>query len=678
MPAYWTRPYRYRFRRRRYWYRSRRPRKTFRRRYYPRRQRWVSNKRKPIPLLQWQPPYIKKCLIKGKTSIINFTPKRLPNNSTMYEESIVPLHWPGGGSFCVTQMSLNALYSIHSKCRNWWTGSNVDLPLCRYKGTKLKFYQTEHTDYIVRIQTQLPSNSNKLTYPSCHPHIMFMSPGKIIIPSRDTQKRKKPYKTVWIKPPPQLQNKWYFQTDIVNTPLYTIHAVATSLQNYFLKPNLESTTITFPVLNTFLIQNRDMAIDRKQSWPYKKYGGTVAQYFYLVEGQEMPNDLQSLDVGHLIPLTNPRDYKPGLSYYSLNPVYSKDSYQQYFENYSQYWGNPFHAEILKETDRIVYATKSPEAIAAAVKQKQYAKTTWKQLDESAAATVLTKLEEDLYYYLQYNPLRDTGQDTQIYLLGNTSGDGWDPPSKPELILEGFPMWLGLFGYVDFQKKLKVLTNIDTTQIVVIKSSYTQRPHPTPIVPINIGFTLGHSPYESTVLPPDRTKWYIQEQYQEDTINQIVSCGPGIPYLPNTKSENIQMFYKSKFLWGGSPPKSVNIDDPSHQITYPVPSNQYENTSLQNPAQAPESLLYSFDQRHGSFTTAALDRITKDWTTQTFVTSITDPELRYNLKETFKELEATEEEEHEKEAQIRQQLQQLRHHQQCLRQRIISLLETKAL
>ncbi len=74
----------------------------------------------------------------------------------MYEESIVPNHWPGGGSFSVTKYTLNALFSLHEKCRNWWTGSNIDLPLCRYKGCSLKFYQCKWTDYVVK-------NTNRIT-----------------------------------------------------------------------------------------------------------------------------------------------------------------------------------------------------------------------------------------------------------------------------------------------------------------------------------------------------------------------------------------------------------------------------------------------------------------------------------------------------------------------------------
>lgn len=109
----------------------------------------------------------------------------------MYQDSIVPIHWPGGGGFSVTKISLETLYEDHLRCRNWWTNSNDQLPLCRYTGAVLKLYQCDQTDYVIKIQTQLPPHSGKLTYPSCHPSMMLMSTDKIIIPSKKQNHLKK-------------------------------------------------------------------------------------------------------------------------------------------------------------------------------------------------------------------------------------------------------------------------------------------------------------------------------------------------------------------------------------------------------------------------------------------------------------------------------------------------------
>nr|UGV35886.1 MAG: ORF1 [TTV-like mini virus] len=670
MPYYqrrrFYRNYRWKPRYRRNWIR-----RIIRRKFRRRRHRRVRINRKPLPLLQWQPPFIKNCKIKGRACLVLFNPKRLAFNSVMYEESIVPDHWPGGGGFSVTRYTLNALYDLHLKCRNWWTNSNTDLPLCRYKGCSIKFYKCEFTDYVVKIQTQLPSNSNKLTYPSCQPSMMLMSDTKIIIPSKRNQPNKKPYRKIFIPPPPQLQNKWYFQVDLYNTSLLTLHTAACSLENYFQKPDRDSYCITFTVLNTMLIQNRDMGIEREQSWPYKKLG-TYNYYFYASVTDPPVTDTKKQPLKDLVALVNPRNYTSGLAFSEQR---QETNIKTYFQNWKKYWGNPFHNESVKH---YTYYTslRSPEYIIGKAQQIDQ-NSTWETIKEDNNELVLTEVDEPIFYKLQYNPFRDTGIDTKFYLLSNKGGDGWLPSSNDKILLEGFPMWIGLYGYLDFQNKLKEVTNIDTNQILVIQSNFTQKPHPLPIVILNESWTQGCSPYETYALDADKTKWYPQVQYQTMELNKIVECGPGTPYLPKTVSENITMFYKFYWQWGGSPPKTVTVENPSHQITYPIPSNEHDTTSLQSPAQAPESTLYSFDFRHGQITTTALERITKDWRSESFVNSITDADRRRQLQKAFLELQQTETEEQEKEAQILQQLSLLKQQQQRLRQHIISIMQTQS-
>nr|UGV34973.1 MAG: ORF1 [TTV-like mini virus] len=671
MPPYWN--YRYkRWRQRRNWFRRRRFRKNFYRRH--RRRYRVREQRRPLPLIQWQPPFIRKCYIKGKDCLIYFNPERLSHNSTMYEQSITPANWPGGGGFAVSQYTLDALYSLHQKCLNWWTGSNVDLPLCRYKGCKLKFYQCDNTDYIVKIQTELPSNSNKLTYPSCQPSMMMMSKKTLIIPSKKNKKIRKAYKSIFIKPPPQLENKWYFQIDMYKTALLTIHTAAISLDNYFQKPYNNSNTIQFPVLNTNLIQNRNMGIDTIVSWPYKVIG-TVSYYFYYYDGAQIPNNIQDTPIKDLIPLANPRKYTSGKSFNHHNTGIPTDI-KDYFENYHLYWGNPFFKDHLlpENSHNWYYSTVSPETVrnSALVSADKGQTLKWSQVT-GPHSNVLTPLEEPIFFPIQYNPLRDTGEDTLCYILQNKSGHGWDPPTNDKLILSGFPMWLIIFGFTDFQTKLKLYTNIDENCILVIKTKYTQRPQAFPIVPISQDFIDGKSPYNTEVIPQDFNKWYPQIQYQERSINIIASSGPGTPFLPDTVSENIQMFYSFKWLWGGSPPKTVNIDNPSHQISYPIPNNEHETTSLQNPGTAPESLLYSFDLRHGLFTPSAISRISKDFTTETALTSITDETIKRKLQTTLQELQTTQEKEQEEKTKVLQLINQLQHQQQCLREQLVQLL-----
>nr|UGV39088.1 MAG: ORF1 [TTV-like mini virus] len=676
MPYYYRRRkyynYRWRPKHRRNWFG-----RPFRRRFRRARRHRVRNYNKKLSKIliqEWQPPTIRKCTIKGKTCLVYFSEERLGNNSVMYENSYTPDHWPGGGGFSVSKYTLENLYDMHLTCNNWWTSSNLDLPLCRYRGCTLKFYKCEFIDYVVQIKTEFPATSNKLTYPSCQPQMMLMTPHRIIVPSQKTKRTRKPYKKYFIKPPPQLQTKWYFQVDLLKTALVQIHVAACSLSNYFLKPTDKSNTIKFTGLNTSLIQNRRMAIENNTHWYYKQLGTQKFYfYFYRSETDNQPQNASQAKLIHLCPLTQIRNYTPGTSYNEQNPTGTQDdsTIKSYFQNWLKYAGNPFHKENIENPQYIHTSWASPESIQNYVNNNTDLKN--KTLNHVTANAPFTLLEEPVYTYYYYNPLLDTGQNSTYYILPVTDGDGWEPSSDQEQRLDGFPMWLGLFGFVDFQKKLQKHHYYDTNTVVVIKSTFIKGPKAYPIVPLNWGFFNEQSPYETQVLDADKTKWYPQLQYQLHELNKIIRTGPGTATLTDYNSENIQMFYKFHFKWGGSPARVTNIDNPAHQIQYPIPRNEHETNSLQSPATAPESVVYSFDFRHGDLTKQALTRITKDWQTKGFIDSFTDQDTRKYLKETFQQLEESEKTQIEKETEILFKLHQLRDEQQQLRERIISLM-----
>lgn len=231
-----------------------------------------------------------------------------------------------------------------------------------------------------------------------------------------------------------------------------------------------------------------------------------------------------------------------------------------------------------------------------------------------------------------------------------------------------PLWIHRLS-----KKLEKLKSIDTEYILVFKSNYTQKPFNLPIVPISTSFTLGTSPYENEILPQDNIQWYPQVQFQEQEINKIIKKGPATPNIEPQLSENIKIYYTSYWKWGGNPPKTVDIENPSLQEQYPIPHNESATNSLQNPAQAPETVLYSFDYRHGNLTKTALQRITDDYSTQKFIDSFTDPATKLELKKQLQALKESEDKEEKESQKIQLQLSQLRHEQHSIRKQIISLM-----
>ncbi len=157
----------------------------------------------------------------------------LSRNFRMYEHSIIPEHFPGGGGFSVTKFSLGALYEQHEYDRNWWTQTNQNLPLIRYTGCKIKFYKSAEVDYVVNFSYCNPMKATLLMYHSCQPSFMMMNKDCTFVPSKLTQKKRKPYKILRFQPPDLLTNKWYFAHDFEGQGLLMMTCSAASLDHYF-------------------------------------------------------------------------------------------------------------------------------------------------------------------------------------------------------------------------------------------------------------------------------------------------------------------------------------------------------------------------------------------------------------------------------------------------------------
>lgn len=663
MPWYFTNKYN-RWRRRR-WNRRRRARKTFRRRYT---RRWVrhSKKLKKITLKEWQPPSIRKCKIKGLCCIIYANESRLGWNSTMYENSIVPKKVPGGGGFAVMQFTLENLYDMHQKCTNWWTQSNEDMPLTRYLGCTIKCYQSETVDYILAYQTSYPTNSNKLTYPSCQPSMLMMTKNKLLIPSRNTHKWRKPYKKIRIQPPPQFQTKWYFTRDISNKPLLKIQSSVASFQHYYTATNWENNNISIKFLNTKLINNTNFQ-NTSHSWHYKE-AGTIKQYMYYYRGTENPNKPGSFKIKLLIPLTQTKSYSVGADLEE-----SKESFDNYKRHYSRWWGNPFMKEYIDEYDNIFLSTTSPESLVNSWTSQDM---TISQLTEGTAAFKmnLTQNHEKLILETRYNPNTDNGKTTQMWLHSNNKAQfHWDPPTDPTMILEGFPLWLNIFGFVDFQYKTEKYQSITQNYMLAFKTQQTNPQWDHTFILIDEDYIQGKSPYQSEIEHTDFNKWYPQVEYQLQSINDIIKCGPGTAKLQPRTSEEVKIEYSFYFKWGGSPARMVTVNNPITQAVYPIPNNEHETTSLQSPTQAFESMLYSFDERYNQPTKTALTRIQQDWDLKNLLLSITEPTKDVPVQQTLETLINKTQTEEKEEATLFNQLLQQRQEQRSIKLRILQLM-----
>nr|UGV39111.1 MAG: ORF1 [TTV-like mini virus] len=608
-------PWRYyrrqwRWRRRPWWSYQRRSRKTFRRPRYRRRfyRNWVRPKKKlkRITIKQYQPPNIKKCTIKGLMNLIYFNTNRLINNSVMYENTLAPEDHPSGGGFSVIKMSLESMYDMHLRCHNWWTSSNEDLPLVRYTGMTVKLYQSQNTDYVFKYQNYLPGNSTYLTYPSCQPSMMLMAKNSVIVPSLQTKKRRKPYKKIHIRPPSQLSTKWYFQSDLNKTPLVIFYTSACSLLNYYLGPKWQSNNLSIIHLNTAQFQHTNFKNFPETGYALKTVG-TEKFYLYLTE-EEIHSDQQDLYYKHIVPLTNTKDWTTGQSQFA-----NKGTPTTYKQNWKLYAGNPFLVQYYKDNHLLLI--------------KQNPVQFFSKFDTVDKKFKLSDVNGQLFHdpifiRTRYNPNRDQGIDNKIYLVNVTKDGNWDTPTDNKTLITGYPIWLILYGYSDYQKKQNII-GVEEQHVVVFHTRCTKPQYYGNFVCVSQDFISGNSPYQISVHGSDKEKWYPQVQYQNDMLNKIAKSGPGTPKTDTYTGDDIKIEYKAHLKWGGAPARMLKIDDPAHQEYYPVPGNELQTTSLQNPAHPPEYYLYAFDERQGQLTTRATKRIKSHWDTKKTLLSSTE-------------------------------------------------------
>ncbi len=460
--------------------------------------------------------------------------------------------------------------------------------------------------------------------------------------------------------------------DIAPKPLVILHTTAVSLNEYYTNTDWDSTNITITHLNTQQITNTNFTTPY---WPYR-HQGTIRSYFYKdTNPDHHNNNIMEQTIGNLVPLTLTKQWTNGSSYNEAKLQSYETSFSSYKTNFSKYCGNPFTYHNLQEqpyytstTDPVTLFTTGVFSNNENTKLKDititgHDKPTW------------TKFQEPVILKSRYNPLKDDGKSTRMYLVSNNKDNvTWDPPTNQDLQLEGFPLWINIWGFTDFQKRLEKLQNIENQYILTFINTTTDPKRNFPFVVLDQDFLSDKSPYSPTVHPDDQKKWYPQLQYQHQQINNIAQCGLGTPKLPKATSDQVTVKYDFKFKWGGAPAQMVTVDNPTQQAVYPVPSNEHETTPLQGPTQAFESVLYTFDERNNQLTKQAFDRIKKDWglTDSLFKITETTREEPVQTLQTPQQQAQTQE---EKEAALLQQLELHKQQQMELRLRIFQLMQT---
>nr|UHK05155.1 MAG: ORF1 [Torque teno midi virus] len=549
---YWgTRRYKYRTRNR---YRKRRPRffrhrhRRATRRRRRRRKTKVRRKKPFIKLLQWQPDAIRKCKIIGlDTLLLGANGKQFRNYVTAMNEWTPPTV-PTGGGFSTTKYSLAYLYEQFQLHNNIWTTSNSGYDLCRYTGAKIRFYRHLTTDFIIEYIRQYPMTITEDTYGDTHPHTMLLKKHKLVIPSIKTNPYGKRYITKKLKPPKQQVNKWFFQDSFNDTGLLMINATACDLNYAHLGEYSENELTSFLAINNF-----DFYTDG--AWGHNLGSNAYKPWSTFPSGNIKGTgyDNKPFDI------TQPSDYNKSVDIKSG-------------------W---FQSTILRA----------------------------KQFTEPA----LLQNKKPLIG-VRYNPKIDTGEGNYIWLSSIQTHDYNKPSTDKTLIAHGKPLWKLLYGWTDYVKRLKKNENILLYYYLLLQSPYfrTTRDHtPTAIIlPIDDTFIQGTGPYSSTVTAKQSQYWYPTLEHQQQTINNIVKCGPYITRPEGKKSNwELHIKYCFYFKWGGALQSNTTVADPSKQTDYPVPDQLYKTIQVTDPkTNIPASLLHTWDFRRGFLTKKALKRM----------------------------------------------------------------------
>nr|UGV38292.1 MAG: ORF1 [TTV-like mini virus] len=655
-----------RWRARKPFQRTRRYQRRYRRRRKVKRFKKLKRKATKITVKQFQPNIINKCKIVGYKCLFQGSTKKISTNYIQYIYSTVPPYWPSGGGWSILVFSLTSLFEDWEHLENLWTKSNMGLPLVKYRGCKLKLYQSYDTDYVAVYDRCWPMVDTDLTHPDSAPSRMLQRKHKIVVPSRKTSNRKKPYKKVFIKPPSQMQTQWYFQKDICKLPLLMLTTTSCDLLYPFCSPHAESNNITIPTLSTFLFQNLDFTNESTEGY-YPKKTDTNEKLWMYASHLPIPNfttetksKIQDF-LKQLIPLKNTRNNQPGTQILSNK-----------YTDQPKDWGNPFHKNYI--TDNL---SEDNYDILLSKHNVATIKSYWDN-DTELKLLSFTKATGPMIYYCRYNPASDKGEKNRMYLVStHTQTYPITPPENTNLIIEGFPLFILTWSWTDWVKKTKITPDIDKYRILVIETDQLN-PKQSKYIPIDLDFIHGLDPYTPTEthdhisVPPDQynaLNWHPKFLFQQQTTENIAQSGPAVHRTTNHKYIQAYCKYTFYFSWGGCPKQLPKPFEPCFQPKWTTANNLPTRLEITNPNRPPETELYSWDWEEDYVKSKAIERITRYTETDQPTFSSTGNKNNPAVLQKVQEKEKTAEKEEET---ILQQLFKLRH------QRLLLELQTQQL
>ena len=495
---------------------------------------------------------------------------------TPVKTQYLPPKAPAGGGFGLERYSLNYLYEEYKFHNNIWTVSNINKDLCRYLFCKFIFYRDPRTDFIVSYSRNPPFDLTKYTYPACHPHQMLLDKHHRVVFSTAT-KPLGPIKTVLkIKPPRQMITKWFFTSDFSKYTLALIKAAACNFRCSYLSCSNRNQLVNITYLQLAFYANADWGKYRADAYkPYDDISTTISFEY---------------KTGNTTKTYTP--HNPGTS-----PPKGKTAFDDYDTSVSYDWGW-FSPKVLASTKVTNGTTVQTQAITP--------------------VTVA-----------RYNPNTDNGKGNKIWLKSILSST-YQPPTDQDLILEGFPLWLGLYGFISWIVQAKHEKNYLKQAVILLQSPsilpYSDIGQKNIYLPLDSTFIAGKAPYDEYLNENMKLRWWPTVDKQMQTLNAIVESGPFIPNYSEQKESNWELKYRYCFYfkWGGPQMDEPQVADPKSFPQFDVPDQKSKTVQIINPEkQTAQSLMHAWDVRRGIITKKAFKRMLDNIETDTEFEPVTE-------------------------------------------------------
>nr|UYM03172.1 MAG: ORF1 [Anelloviridae sp.] len=637
---WWQRRRRWWPRRRRRWrrLRTRRPRRPIRRRrrratvrrrrwgrrrgrrtYTRRRARRRRRPRKKLLLSIWQPQTIRRCTIRGFTSLVICGNSKSGRNYALHSEDHTTQIEPFGGSFSTTTWSLKVLFDEHQKFLNKWSYPNTQLDLARYKGCTFHFYRDLKTDYIVTWSRNPPFKLNKYSSPMLHPGMMIQRKKKLIVPSFQTRPKGKKRYRVRIRPPNMFEDKWYTQEDLCPVNLVSLAVSAATLTHPFCPPLTNNPCITFQVLKDFYY--KAIGINSNLTTQYEELETILYEknctYYQTAQvlAQLNPNfkpaqsGSTNQDLGTKVPWLKQTNGTQGFLTKN-NPVFGMCSYK------------PNKAK-LKEVRKWYWTQQNVENDI----HSTYGKATLEQFEYHIGfySSVFLSPQRDLqfpaaYQDVTYNPNCDRAVGNMVWFQYSTKPTTEFDETQCKCVLKDIPLWSAFYGYSDFIiQELSISTEIYNIGVVCVICPYTFPPMYNKTKPTwgyifyDTTFGNGKMPNGSGHIPVYwQQRWWPRMAFQQQVMHDFTLTGP-FSYKDDYANTTFTAKYKFDFLWGGNMISEQVIKNPckseSEYASYPHRVSR--DLQIVDPAtMGPQYIFHTWDWRRGLFGKDALKRVSE--------------------------------------------------------------------